>query len=356
MRGLPWLVGAGALVGAGGWLMTSGDPASTTAAAARHRDTLAFPTYQRPAELTRETERRTLAAASAPEGTSPTADGVKAAARDPLLIALAPDATTALVFEAGTILHAPVGQAMLACVSVTERARMESHAPVPGKTWLDLADRVGFSRSPAGELVAMQGSMADIDFARFVPEATSRAPRAGVKRLDVDRPDGRGELHLAVWHDAILLVSKEGSLVETAVQRLDTGGSGAKGALAESEAYGEILRHRGRRRPRGPRASGAQGAPARGGCACRGPRRRHRRGPARRRHAGERRIAGARFLGKSMGAAMAVARLEAKREGEDALVRLMDFSRVRPYGEGRLRAEVAIPTDLMTKSMKGCAR
>ncbi len=355
MRGLPWLVGAGALVGAGGWLMTSGDPASTTAAAARHRDTLAFPTYQRPAELTRETERRTLAAASAPEGTSPTADGVKAAARDPLLIALAPDATTALVFEAGTILHAPVGQAMLACVSVTERARMESHAPVPGKTWLDLADRVGFSRSPAGELVAMQGSMADIDFARFVPEATSRAPRAGVKRLDVDRPDGRGELHLAVWHDAILLVSKEGSLVETAVQRLDTGGSGAKGALAESEAYGEIYgivgaddlealappELKGRLREVAAHAEvhvdaidevllvvDMQGSDA----------------------------SQVLDLGKSMGAAMAVARLEAKREGEDALVRLMDLSRVRPYGEGRLRAEVAIPTDLMTKSMKGCAR
>jgi hypothetical protein len=61
-------------------------------------------------------------------------------------------------------------------------------------------------------------------------------------------------------------------------------------------------------------------------------------------------------LGKSLGAALAVGRLEAKRQGEDDLVRLIDQSRVRPYGDKRLRAEVAIPTDLMTRSMHGCSR
>ena len=59
-------------------------------------------------------------------------------------------------------------------------------------------------------------------------------------------------------------------------------------------------------------------------------------------------------LAKSLGAALAVGRLEAKQQGEDDFVRLMDQSRVRSYGARRLRAEVAIPMDLMTRSMRGC--
>ena len=104
MRGIYWLVAAGTLIGGGGWLMTQGD----AGAAAHERDELAFPTHQRANDLERETVRRTLA----PLDTAAAAKD--AVTHDPLLVALPPDADTALVFEAGTILRAPVGQAMLA--------------------------------------------------------------------------------------------------------------------------------------------------------------------------------------------------------------------------------------------------
>jgi len=214
MRGIYWLVAAGTLIGGGGWLMTQGD----AGAAAHERDELAFPTHQRANDLERETVRRTLA----PLDTAAAAKD--AVTHDPLLVALPPDADTALVFEAGTILRAPVGQAMLACVSAEDRAHMERSVIDPSKSWLDLADRVAFASSPAGELVAVQGKLDAIDI---------------TKLYDVAADDARPELHVGVWSGSLVLTSHTRGLVLAALDRLDSGGS-AKLAFDEREAYGEI--------------------------------------------------------------------------------------------------------------------
>src|SRR5437868_4747209 len=96
MRGVAWLVGAGALIGGGGWLMAQGDAG---AAAHKQSDKVASPTHARPAEVTRALTRRTLKApvrdggsAPKPRGIAHESDGEAAApparaARDPLLVA-----------------------------------------------------------------------------------------------------------------------------------------------------------------------------------------------------------------------------------------------------------------------------
>jgi len=344
MRGIYWLVAAGTLIGGGGWLMTQGD----AGAAAHERDELAFPTHQRANDLERETVRRTLA----PLDTAAAAKD--AVTHDPLLVALPPDADTALVFEAGTILRAPVGQAMLACVSAEDRAHMERSVIDPSKSWLDLADRVAFASSPAGELVAVQGKLDAIDITKLAPDAVVHTYGTSAKVYDVAADDARPELHVGVWSGSLVLTSHTRGLVLAALDRLDSGGS-AKLAFDEREAYGEIYGVIGqadlerlappelRERVHDVAAHAevhvdaieevllvmdVEGSDAKQ----------------------------VEDLGKSLGAALAVGRLEAKREGEDALVRLMDQSRVRLYGDRRLRAEVAVPTDIMTRSMRGCGK
>ncbi len=352
---LVWLAGAAALIGGGGWLMTQGDAG---AAAHKQRDSLAFPTHQRPADQQRETGRRTLPVFAAAQRSAPPAP-----AHDPLLVALSPDAVTALVFEAGTVFRAPVGEAMLACVGRGDRAAMDSKVrfinptSTTMKSWFELAERVAFSDAPEGRLFLVQGKLGGVDITTIAPGATERAygaPGAQEKLYDLDVGDPRGGMHAvhaSIWRESLLLWSQEEGVVERALDRLDGGSS--KLVFEEDEAYGEVYGIVGQKDlermvPEEMRervhdvaahasvhvdaiqevllVADVEGSD----------------------------IKQVEDLGKSLGAAMAVGRLEAKREGEDDLVRLMDLSRVRPYGDRRLRVEVAIPADLMTKSMAHC--
>jgi hypothetical protein len=350
MRGLSWLLGAGALIGAGGFLMTQGDAG---AEAHKKRDALAFPTYQRADEAKRATGRRTLTAPSTPAQAQGQAEAKPA--HDPLLVALTPDASTALVFEAATILHAPVGQAMIGCLGADHRSAMDRRLKEQGKDWLEIADRVAFARSSGGHgMFVIEGNLEGIDWAKVAPEATQRPYGASTTVFDGKGEEGRRDWHAAVWHDSMLIASDEAASVEGAIDRLDAGG-GAKLAFDESEAYGEVYGVVGRDEleklvPEDLRD------------------RVHEVTTRATIHVDATEevlvvadVAGTEptqveDLGKSIGAAMAVGRLEAKREGADDLVRLLDLSRVRPYGNGRLRAELAIPTELMTKHMHGCKR
>jgi hypothetical protein len=333
------------MIGAGGLLMTQGDAGT---AAHKQRDNLTFPTFQRPIDREREATRTTLAPAEAAE-----AKEKAAPAHDPLLVALPPEAVTALVFEAGTILKAPVGQAMLACVGKEERARMDKGVAEMGKTWVDLAERVGVASLPGkGGMFVVQGKLDGFDIQKLEPHAEPRTYGAGTTIYDDTREDA-WEFHAAVWHGSLLLGSHLPGVVEAAIDRLDSGGAGTTLAFDENEAYGEIYGKVGqadleRMAPEEMKSRlhdvaahaevhvdaitevlmvmDVEGSDAKQ----------------------------VEDLGKSLGAAMAVGRLEARREGRDDVVRLVDQSRVRPYGDRRLRAEVAVPLDIMTKSMHGC--
>jgi hypothetical protein len=347
MRGLHWLLGAGALIAAGGVLMTQGD-----AGAEAHKvlDRVTFPTRASGVEITRETQRTTLA----PATYAPRSDGTPPRAHDPLLVALSPAAEVALVFEAATILHAPVGQAMLACVAPAAREKMDRPLGADGARWIDLAERVAVSK--AGDekaMVVVEGKLGGIDWAQALPEATAHEDGAGRTIYDVERTETRHEWHATVWRDRLALGSPDEAPIEAALDRLDADGESAPLAVGESEAYGEVYGMVGRETiaklvPEELRD------------------RIHESARSAMIHVdatdevllvadvtGDDAVE-VEDLGKSLGVAMAVGRLKAKNDGNDDLVRLLDASRVRRFGDGALRAEVAIPTEMMTKHMSGC--
>ncbi|HEY4121030.1 MAG TPA: hypothetical protein VGM56_24370 [Byssovorax sp.] len=367
MRGLLWLLGAGALIGGGGYLMTAGDAGQRAP-----RTHVAFPREASATQQAKEAGRRTLApkTVAATQDQAPVA--ARAVAHDPLLVALDPVNESALVFEAGAILHAKVGQAFLGCMGADERARVNRKIEgADGKRWLDVADRVAFSKSTDGHgLFVLEGELDKVDFSKVVAAEIHRRDSAvagrdrvgadatthdhdGTTVYEITREEGQ-PMFAAVWQKSLVLASDDGATVERALDRLDAGGAG-KLAIDESEAYGEIYGVLGpaaiarvvpedladRARDVTTRATvhadasddvllvaDVEGADAKK----------------------------IEDLGKSIGAAMAVGRLQAKNEGRDDMVQLLDASRVRPYGEGRLRAEVAIPTEVLTAHMKGCRK
>lgn len=60
-------------------------------------------------------------------------------------------------------------------------------------------------------------------------------------------------------------------------------------------------------------------------------------------------------LGKSLGAALAVGRLEAKAEGDEKLVELLDLARASPRGD-RFAVDLALPMELIQKQLLPCRR
>lgn len=341
MKNAIWLGSAVALFGAGALVMTWNDPA----AAERERFArLEFPTHARPAEATRMDARRTLAVAPAAGALA------KAAPRalDPLLVALAAPADVAMVLEAGTVLRTPLGERLLGCMSEHERGRIEAKMNEQGVRWLDVVDRVAVSRATGSDdtVFIVSGKLAGIDWSKvFVDATTARHPSGAVTFT-------MGDHHAAVWNDSLLLFSKTMEALDVRLNRLREGGVDLPLAFAETEEYGE--------------AYGVVGKHALARLAPEELRERIETDAAKAViHVDARDdvllvadVEGAdpkaiEDLGKSLGAALAVARLKAKSEGLDHVVRLLDASRVRPFS-GALRAEVAIPTALVEEHLANC--
>jgi hypothetical protein len=58
-------------------------------------------------------------------------------------------------------------------------------------------------------------------------------------------------------------------------------------------------------------------------------------------------------LGKSLGAALSVARLRAQAEGEKELAQLLDFAKVQPDGN-EFKLEMAVPLDVIKERLAWC--
>jgi hypothetical protein len=59
-------------------------------------------------------------------------------------------------------------------------------------------------------------------------------------------------------------------------------------------------------------------------------------------------------VAKSLGAALAVARLKAKADGEEELAELLELARVNPSGTGNFGLELAVPLEMLKRKLSFC--
>jgi hypothetical protein len=352
MKQARWLVLAAVLLGLGGWLM-SGKSKPKAQAVLRP-----FPTSQRSEEYQRMEARRTLVlpplasvAASAEPAAAP-------APRDPLLVAFAAPAEVAMVIEARALLDTPVAGLLLDCLSEHEKDSFDKKFGEIGVDWKKSLERMAVFQEEGqkGEVVAFQGKFAQVDWKKLAPEAEVRAMGEQGRIL---REPGSTREAVGIWREELVLLG-QAEAVERAMKRLSGELPPGKPPISESETYGEIY--------------GVLGGEALASLAP--PEMKDKMKEALSRveihvdalddlllvmdgtghqdeHGhGSREVV---ELAKSMAAAVAVARVKARADGDEVLVDLLDQSRVRPF-QGGMRAEVAVPLETVKKHLKGCKK
>jgi hypothetical protein len=315
-----------------------------------------FPSGPRAGELERQVARRTLALPPAAGPVAPVAiapDGGEDEApprRDPLLVALAagPEAP-AVVLEANALRHSRLGELVVGCLL---RRDPELFRALEAETGIDVlkdVDRVGLS----GETAIVSGFF---DRARW-----DELERMGM------RPEAYGDgatlwseggstpgAVLATWGGGLVLVGPPAD-VRRSLDQLAGRVPVPPSALSEEDAYGEVygvvpgayVRHllRGEAAGLGARLADAASAV-------------ELHVDAMRDVAGVVRVRGdAGMLGevaRSVGAALAVARVEAEATDDRRLAELLEFARVTPGEEG-FSLEVAVPAERLEEWFRDCA-
>ncbi len=352
MRRRNWLVAAIVLFGVAAFLMSRGDEPRKAPA-----PQVEFPRYLRPAEHERMERRRTLAAPEAvPAGMEPEPERAAPPVLDPVLAALpAVPGKSAVVVEANALRHSPIGELLIDCLLKGERGLDDVRERV-GFDPLEDIDRVAFGGNGT---VLVSGHFAGakwdemepgVRFERYGDKA--RFFRHGVGDFD----SAQGE-YLAVWGDELVLFGEDRAEVEAAIDRLEGRRPPVAPAIDEASTYGEIygilaaeqlaemipaeqqaLRQRileaADRVELHVDASGDVAIAA------------DVQGPQ---------ADSVRDLGKSLGAALSLARIKAQAEGDDTLAELLELARVKPQGD-RFALELALPLEVLEKHLGEACR
>lgn len=332
-RAFAWLTAAVVLLGLGAWLMSSG--ARGARAKPRH-SAEDFPRYKSPEEYQRDEKRQTLRLPEEKPGTQELFG-------DPLLYAMDPNAEMAIVFEASTIRDAPVGRMMLECMlRGRELSQVEKIRDKYGMDVLKDVERF----ATANDVMFVTGDFSHLDLGRaLADQRPEKREFAGVTIYETDS----GEAF--ALRDDMLLVSHDAHQLEMALDRLAHPDIKKPRVLDESQTYGEIYGvFRGSKVEKllpGDLSTKAAGvadrvelhvdatdendvlivADATGPDAVR-----------------------VDELGRSLGSALALGRIAARREGNDDLLELLDLARVSPRGN-EFQVEVVLPLELMRKHL-----
>ncbi len=350
MRRRIWLVAALVLFGVAAFLMSRGDEPRPPV-----QPRVEFPRSLRPAEYERMERRRTL---RQPEPVpEPSPDDApperRAPVLDPVLAALpSVPGKSAVVVEANALRHSPLGQLMLDCfLGAGEQGELDRMRERFGIDPLEDVDRIAFG---GDDVLLVSGHFGGARWEELEPGL--RFVPYGEKGRFVEREsDGSGDV-LAVWGDEMVLLADDRASLEEAIDRLE-GRREATPAFDESSTYGEIYGviaaaqladllppdERGLRERLQEAADRIElHVDASGDVAIvadvEGPE-----------------PTSVRDLGKSLGAALSLARLKARADGEEALVDLLDHARVQPFGD-RFALELALPLALLQEHLGEACR
>jgi hypothetical protein len=313
-----------------------------------------FPRRLRQGEVERMTARRTrqvsLPVAEAAGPPQP---------QDPLLAALPRGkGRTALVFEANALRHSPVGELLLDCMLRDGGSGLAQLKERTGVDPLQDLDRLVVT----DDGVILSGNFGKARLAELFEGSDSRQYGDGAKLYAPTLPpsaqgaEPREQPSVASWNDQLLVFSRNPDGAREVVDRVE-GRTGADEAplIDEESTYGEMYgvlsvaqlsKLLGNEQPEllarlgevadsvelhvDARSDVALVAEVKGEDADK-----------------------VKDLGKSLGAALSVARLQAQAEGQKELVELLDFARVRP-DDGTFQLEVALPLAYLQQKLASC--
>jgi hypothetical protein len=342
MRRWLWLALALALVTLGAVLMSADEKMTRPP----DLDQVEFPTYLRTEEHARlETRRRELPLPKLPADADEEPEEVT---RDPLLRALPAGAGSTLVVEANAVRHSELGELLVDCLRQSDDdpfAELQRHT---GLDVLEDLDRIAV----AGDTLLIAGHFAGAKWDEVFSEQRPQ-PYGDAGRLYCGA--GEGECS-AVWRDELVVTGPGRAEVQAAIDRIE-GRAEVVPAIGEAETYGEIYgvldpEELARMVPEEQRAIAdtlrqvvddvGLHVDAMSDVAL----------VAELRGEDEAQLAD---LAKSVGAALALARMTAKAQGEDELADLLARTRVSPYGN-RFSLELALPKALLQQHLEEVCR
>lgn len=354
-RHLMWLWVAILLLAAATALMMYGaEPAPE-----RAEVSVNFPRKLNPEERTRMERRRVLP--QPPPPTDLTVELPPMRQQDPMLAALSGSGKrSALVVEANAIRHSPIGKLLLQCLmdgareDPLERMRQES-----GVDLLQDLDRVAMME----DNVILSGHFANARWMDLFQGRATQSPYGDsavlFKPLPGDaRADGgrrtRNEV-MAAWNNQMFIVGDSEESVRQTIDRIEGRAPAGEPIISERQTYGEIYgvlsaEDMSRLFPQENAELAEKFRAAAERIEVHVDTSRdvgvvtEVRGPD---------GAAVSDLGKTLGGALSLARLQAQAQGEKDLVEFLDLAKVNP-DDGQFRLEMAIPLELLEKHLSRC--
>jgi len=354
-----WPLLALVLFAAAAWLMMRGEPEQ---ASERRADKVNLPRYAQREDVERQQARRTWRPPADPDVQGKNPEEAKLP-KDPLLLALPlGHDSSAMVVEANALANSPAGELMAQCFNQRTRGRgLERLRERMGIDPLKDVDRMAFWDNGA----MVTGNFALLPWNKLAEGQSVKGYgdhgtlyRPGQDGL-VQLPDGGSELDgttVGRWKDQIVFFADSEEEAKEVLDRLEGRLRAGPGSLTEDMAYGEMYgtvdaKDLGELFPednpelkelflKGARrvvvhmdASGDVGLVA------------DVQGPG-----GE----GLADVAKSLGGALALARVKATSGGETELAELLELAKVNRRADGSFGLELAIPLELIRKRMSYC--
>jgi hypothetical protein len=279
--------------------------------------------------------------------------------RDPVLAALPRGpGRTAVVIEANALRHSPIGELLLECLMRDGGKQLDDFRKQSGVDPLKDLDRLIVT----DEGMMLSGNFANANFKDLGEDAVAmdygqgarvyepvRAPdEPGRKRIDL-RPS------MGIWNNQLLMFGNSPDGIKAAIDRVEGRGPDEPSVIPEGSTYGEMygvlsVEHLALLLPP-EQAELAQQlkdvaqnvelhvdassdvalvAEVRGSDAAK-----------------------VTDLGKSLGAALSLARIRAQAEGQKEVAELLDFARVQPDGE-TFKLEMAVPLSAIQERLAFC--
>jgi hypothetical protein len=352
-----WLALAVVLLAAGAWLMLTGEGEEPSPEPAKK---VVFPNRMQNNQWQRADQRRTQVVPSVPD--AGVAAGEPKRMRDPVLAALPRGkGHSAVIIEANALRYSPIGELLLDCLMRDGGKKLDEFRQASGVDPLKDLDRLVVTDTG----VMFSGDFSKARFKDMFQErvATDYGPGARVYEPgDVLMPLGDGGVRrgrdtsaFGTWNDQMLVVGDTPGSVKEVLDQVQGGGSNEPPVFTDQTTYGEMygvlsVEQIARLLPKdqGELAQRLKEAAetvefhmdASSDMALVA----HIRG------ADESKVTD---LGKSLGAALSLARLKAQADGNKDLAQMLDFARVQPDGS-QFKLELAVPLEVLKERLAFC--
>lgn len=353
-RGM-WLALAVVLLGLGAGLMLTGQGDEPPPEPPK----VEFPRRMRREDWKRAEQRRTQVVQSVDAGPQ-VAEPQRP--RDPVLAALPRGAgRSAVVIEANALRYSPIGELLLDCLMRDGGKRMAEFRRVSGVDPLQDLDRMVITDKG----LVLSGNFSNARFKELFQERTASDYGPGAKVYepgsvvvtteDGSERRGRDNGVVGTWNDQLLVVGDTPESVKEVLDQVHGGGSNEPPVISEGSTYGEmygvlsveeiaklIPKEQGdlAQRLREVANTVELHMDARSDVAM----------VAEIRGTDEGKVTD---LGKSLGAALSVARLKAQAEGNKDLAQMLDFAKVQPDGS-EFKLELAVPLEAIKERLAFC--